>query len=48
MKNNTIVPGDRQIMAIVYKDIPQKLLGFIASEVAGSTEPGVPYLSCHI
>ena len=45
MNSAPIVPGDKPIMAIGYKCISQKVLGFIAVEGDGSTEPVVPYLS---
>ena len=46
MKSNPRVPGDRPLMAIWYKYYSRKVLGFISTEGAGSTEPGDPYLSC--
>ena len=39
-------PGERPLLAIGYKYNSRKVLGFIATEGAGSTEPGDPYLSC--
>ena len=39
------VPGGRTLMAIGYKYNSRKVLGFIATEGGGSTEPGDPYLS---
>ena len=47
MKSTPRVPGDRPLMATVYKYIYQKVLGFIATEGAGITEPGAPYLNCY-
>ena len=41
-----MVPGDRPLMAIVYKYISKKVLGFIATEGARSNELVVTYLSC--
>ena len=43
MKSNTIAPGDRPIVDIVYKYKSWKVLGFIATEGTGSTNPGDPY-----
>ena len=40
------VPVDRPLMAIGYKYNSSKVLGFIATEIYGSTEPGYPYSSC--
>ena len=45
MKSSPRVSGDEPLMATGYNYISQKVLGFIATEGAGSTEPGVPYLS---
>ena len=39
------VPVGRSLLAIGYKYNYRKVLVFIASEGAGSTEPGDPYLS---
>ena len=39
------VPGDRPLLDIGYKYNYSKILGFIATEWSGSTEPGNPYLS---
>ena len=39
-------PGEISLLAIGYKYNSRKVLGFIATEGAGSTEPGDPYLSC--
>ena len=44
MNSTPIVPVDRPLMAIGYKNISQKVLGFIATELARSTKPGVIYL----
>ena len=38
-------PGESPLLAICYKYNSRKVLGFIATEGAGSTEPGDPYLS---
>ena len=50
MEINLIVPGDIPLMDIGYKYKYKKVLGFIASEGAGSTDPGnsifSPYVSC--
>ena len=35
-------------MAIVYRCISQKVLGFIATEGGRSNDPGVPYLSIYL
>ena len=43
MKSAPRVPSDRPLMSIRYKYISQKVLGFIAAEGGGSTEPIVPY-----
>ena len=45
MKSNPIVPSVRPLLDIGYKYSSRKVLGFIATEGAGSTEPGDPYLS---
>ena len=45
MKITPRVPGGRPLMATGYKYISQRVLGFIATQGAGSTEPGVTYLS---
>ena len=45
MKSNPRVTGGRKTMAIEHKYNYRKVLGFIATEGAGSTEPGYPYLS---
>ena len=44
MKSTPIVPSGRPLRDIGYKYISRKFLGFIATEGAGSTEPGDPYL----
>ena len=46
MKSTPRVPGDRPLMAIRYKYKYWKVLGFVAAEGGGSTDPGNPYLSC--
>ena len=46
MKSTTRVPGGIQLLAVGYKNNSRKVLGFIATEGAGSTEPGDTYLSC--
>ena len=45
LKSTPIVPGDTPLMAIGYKYNYRKVLGFIATEEAGSTELGDPYLT---
>ena len=45
LKSTPIFPGERPLLAIGYKYNSRKVLGFIATEGAGSTEPGDPYLS---
>ena len=45
LKCTTIDPGDRPLIAIVYKYKYRKVLGFISIEGSGSTEIGDPYLS---
>ena len=40
-----IFPGERPLLAIGYNYNSRKVLGFIATEGARSTEPGDPYLS---
>ena len=45
MKSTTRVPGEIPLLAIGYKYNYRKVLGFIATEGDGSTEPGDPYLS---
>ena len=46
MKSTLRFPGERPLLAIGYNYNSSKVLGFIATEGAGSTEPGDPYLSC--
>ena len=46
MNSNPRVTGGIPIMAIWYKYSSRKVLAFIATEGAGCTEPGDPYLSC--
>ena len=46
MKSTPRFPGERPLLAIGYKYNSRKVLGFIATEGAGITEPGDPYLSC--
>ena len=45
MKTTPRVSGDRSIMSIRYTRKSWKFLGFTATEGAGSTDPGYPYLS---
>ena len=45
MKSTPRVPGGRIILAIGYKYNYRKVLVFIATEGAGSTDPGDIYLS---
>ena len=45
IKSTPRVPGERPLLAIGYKYHYSKVLGFIATEGGGSTEPGDPYLS---
>ena len=40
-----MVPGDRPLVAIVYKYNARKVLSFIVMDNAGSTNTGIPYLS---
>ena len=44
MKSTSIVPCGITLTAIGYKCNSRKVLGFIATEGSGSTEPGDPYL----
>ena len=44
MKSTTRVPGDIPLIYIGVTYNSRKVLGFIATEGAGSTEPGDPYL----
>ena len=45
LKSTPIVPGGIPLLAIGYKYNSRKFLVFIATEGAGSNEPGYPYLS---
>ena len=45
LKSNPRFPGETPLLAIGYKYNYRKILVFIATEGAGSTEPGDPYLS---
>ena len=45
LKSTPRFHGERPLLAIGYKYNSRKVLGFIAIEGAGSTEPGDPYLS---
>ena len=45
LKSTPIFSGERTLLAIGYKYNSRKVLGFIATEGAGSTEPVDPYLS---
>ena len=45
MKSNSKISGGRTLTVIGYKYKSMKVLEFIATEVAGSTEPGDPCLS---
>ena len=45
LKITPIFPGESPLLAIGDKYNSRKVLGFIATEGAGSTEPGDPYLS---
>ena len=46
IESTPIVPGGKTLLDIGYKYKSRKVLGFIATEESGSTEPGDPYLSC--
>ena len=46
MKSNPIVPRKKPLLAIGYKHNYRRVLWFIATDGAGSTEPGDTYLSC--
>ena len=48
LKSTPIFPGERPLLAIGYKYNSRKVLGFISTEGAGSTEPGDPYLSLYL
>ena len=43
LKSTPIFPGERPLLAIRYKYNYRKVLGFIATEGSGSTEPGDTY-----
>ena len=45
LKSTPLFLGEIPLLAICYKYNFRKVLGFIATEGAGSTEPGDPYLS---
>ena len=45
MKSTPIFPVEIPLLDIGYKHNSRKVLGFIATEGDGSTEPGDPYLS---
>ena len=45
MKSTPRFPGGRPLLAIGYKYNSRKVIGFIATEGTGFTEPGDPYLS---
>ena len=45
MKSTPILPGERPLLDIGYKYNSRNVLGFIATEGSGSTEPGDYYLS---
>ena len=45
MKSTPRFPGEIPLLAIGYKYNYRKVIGFIATEGSGSTEPGDPYLS---
>ena len=45
LKSTPRFPCERPLLAIGYKYNSRKFLGFVATEGAGSTEPGGPYLS---
>ena len=42
LKSTPIFPGENPLLAIGYKYKSRKVLGFIATEGAGSNEPGDP------
>ena len=48
IKSTPIFTGGIPLLAIGYKYNYRKVLGFIATEVYGSTEPGDTYLSCFL
>ena len=45
LKSTPRFPVESPLLAIGYEYSSRKVLGFIATEGAGSTEPGYPYLS---
>ena len=45
LRSKPMVPGDRPLVAIVYKYNARKVLSFIVTENAGSTKTGIAYLS---
>ena len=45
LKSTPRFPGESSLLSIGYKYNSRKVLVFIATEGAGSTEPGDPYLS---
>ena len=45
LKSTPRFPGESTLLPIGYKYKYRKVLGFISTEGAGSTEPGDPYLS---
>ena len=45
LKSTPRFPGESPLLVISYKYNSRKVLGFIATERSGSTEPGDPYLS---
>ena len=47
MKNELKIPGDKPIMAIIYKYRSQKVPGFIDTEETIITETCVTYLYCY-
>ena len=46
LKSTPRFPSERPLLAIGYKYNSRKVLGFIDTEGAGSSEPGYPCLSC--
>ena len=47
MNISSRVPGDKPIMAIIYKYRSQKVLGFIDEEGSGITKLDVTYFYCY-
>ena len=45
LRSNHMVPRDRPLIAIGYKYNARKVLSFIVTDNAGSTNTGIPYLS---